>query len=200
MSMKVLFALFKDITFLDFFGCYEVLYKVNTMNIDKDLIIDFSFQSEEIKDRNQFTIKATKILPDLKPYDVLIVPGGKGTRELVNNKEYINYLKGWDKDKLLIGICTGALLIGKAGFLKDKVATTHYKNFDLLAEYCDNIVHKKLVQDDLVITTGAVTSSIDAGLYFVERYYGFENCKKIMDQIDYPVYVENKKNMLIKDK
>ena len=77
-------------------------------------------------------------------------------------------------------------VIRAAGFLKDKVATTHPNVYDLLEPYCKEVVKTRIVKDGNVITAGGVATSIDLGLYLIELFAGQEEANVVKKQIDYP--------------
>ena len=88
--------------------------------------------------------------------------------------------------KLKTSVCTGALLLGSAGFLAGKRATTHPNAFDELKPYCDAVVDQRVVDEGGVVTARGVTSSIDLGLHLVQRLAGSEARVGIAKQVDYP--------------
>ena len=88
--------------------------------------------------------------------------------------------------KLKTSVCTGALLLGSAGFLTGKHATTHPNAFDELNPYCASVVDQRVVDEEEVVTARGVTSSIDLGLHLVERLAGSEARVGIAKQMDYP--------------
>ena len=87
--------------------------------------------------------------------------------------------------KLKASVCTGALLLGAAGFLKGKRATTHPNAFEELRSHCAHVVDDRVVDDGGIMTARGVTSSIDLGLYLVERLAGAEARARIATQMDY---------------
>jgi transcriptional regulator GlxA family with amidase domain len=87
--------------------------------------------------------------------------------------------------RLKVSVCTGALLLGAAGFLKGRRATTHRTEFERLKEFCAAVVDERIVDEGDVITARGVTSSIDLGLYLCERLAGYEAKEKIRKQMDY---------------
>ena len=124
---------------------------------------------------------------DLIPrFDIIVVPGGFGTRSLQHDKAFIDWLKSADHVKLKTSVCTGALLLGAAGFLTGKHATTHQNTFDELKPYCDTVVDHRVVDEGEVVTARGVSSSIDLGLHLVERLAGRKARMSIAKQMDYP--------------
>ncbi|NWG04633.1 MAG: DJ-1/PfpI family protein, partial [Syntrophaceae bacterium] len=114
-------------------------------------------------------------------------PGGFGTRALQHDKAFMEWLRSAGPVKLKTSVCTGALLLGSAGFLAGKRATTHPNAFEELKPYCANVViDQRIVDEGEVVTAQGVTSSIDLGLYLVERMVGREARNRIAKQMDYP--------------
>tara|TARA_R110002167_G_scaffold128570_11_gene310937 strand:+ start:394 stop:858 length:465 start_codon:yes stop_codon:yes gene_type:complete len=138
-----------------------------------------------IKDGFGLEIIVDKIKPDLSDYDMIIVPGGYGTRELQYNSEFIEWLKTGRSVDYIVSICTGSLLIGAAGFLKDKTATTNFNEYMALEKYCGSVAQTRIVDDNNTITAGAVSASLDLGLYICEKLIGKEKTEEIRIAMDY---------------
>jgi cyclohexyl-isocyanide hydratase len=118
---------------------------------------------------------------------VIVVPGGFGTRALQHDKAFIQWLQSASPAKLKTSVCTGALLLGSAGFLAGKRATTHPNAFEELKPYCATVViDQRVVDEGEVVTAQGVTSSIDLGLHLAERMAGREARIRIAKQMDYP--------------
>lgn len=184
--MKIAHILFDGITFLDFVGFYEVMTNASRFEKTKDFSWDICGLHEEVTDEKGLTVKVNQIKPDLSKYDILFVPGGRGTRELRNNREFTEWLRGAKDAKYKISVCTGSLLLGAAGFLESKSATTHPKAHELLAPYCKNVLSTRIVRDGNVITGGGVATSIDLGLYTMGLFLDEQEVEQIKKQIDYP--------------
>ncbi|HEY9296019.1 MAG TPA: DJ-1/PfpI family protein, partial [Phormidium sp.] len=88
--------------------------------------------------------------------------------------------------KYKVSVCTGSLLLGAAGFLAGKIATTHPNAFTELEKYCASVVDKRIVDEGEVITARGVTSSIDLGLYLCEKFCGYDVKEQIRQRMDYP--------------
>jgi transcriptional regulator GlxA family with amidase domain len=83
-------------------------------------------------------------------------------------------------------VCTGALLIGKAGHLEGLRATTHHNAFDLLRPLCREVVtDRRIVDEGRVVTAAGVTSALDLGLHLVGKFWGDEARARIAAQIEY---------------
>ncbi|KQU24314.1 thiamine biosynthesis protein ThiJ [Bacillus sp. Leaf75] len=186
--MKVGFILFNQLTALDFIGFYDGITRLKTLGFKKDLTWDLCALSNEISDDRGITFKINKVSPDLSEYDLIFVPGGMGTRALQYDNEFINWLKTAKDVPYKVSVCTGSLLLGAAGFLRNIKATTHPNGFDLLKQYTDKVEKERIVKDSTIITGGGVATSVDLGLYICELIDGPETATKIQKQMDYPYY------------
>ncbi len=185
--MRIAFIIYDGMTALDFIGFYDPLTRL------KNIEWDISAISKEVHDGTGLRFTPTKISPDLGEYDILFVPGGYGSRKLIKNKKFINWLRTGKNCKLKVSVCTGSLLLGAAGFLKGKKATTHRKAFEELSKFC-SVVDKRIVDEGDVITARGVTSSIDLGLYICEKLAGRKVMEEVREQIDYSFSPEELKS------
>ena len=135
-----------------------------------------------MKDNLGLEIKPTKIKNSLSNYDAIIIPGGLGTRQLQTNDDFINWIKTAVNIQYKISICTGDCA---AGFLVDKKATTHFENYDSLKQYCKQVLTDRVVEDGNIITAGAVSSSIDLGLYLCKKWAGQNAANEIKTRMNY---------------
>jgi transcriptional regulator GlxA family with amidase domain len=186
--MKMAFILFDRMTTLDFIGFYDVITRLKTFNLMENVTWDLCAPNEWVTDELGVTMKVDHVLPDLAHYDLVFVPGGMGTRALRNDTDFIAWLQTAQQVKYKVSVCTGALLLGAAGFLKGKRATTHPASYDLLTPYGAEVIQDRIVKDGFVFTGGGVTTSIDLGLYLVEYFIGAEAVRKIQKTMDYPYY------------
>lgn len=184
--MKIAFVLFDGMTFLDLIGFYDVITRLRHFEATKNSCWDMCGLQEEITDELGMTVKVNQVNPDLSEYDMLFVPGGLGTRALRYDEEFINWLKKAQHVEYKISVCTGSLLLGAAGFLQNRKATTHPFSYELLEPYCKEVIKTRIVRDGKVITGGGVSTSIDLGLYVIEQFLGSEQIENIKKQMDYP--------------
>jgi cyclohexyl-isocyanide hydratase len=184
--MRIAFILFNDMTALDFVGIYDPLTRLKSMGFMSDVTWDICAREAEVRDDKGMKFVPTQVNTSLGKYDLIVVPGGFGTRELCRNLEFIAWLQTAATCKLKVSVCTGALLLGAAGFLKGRKATTHPNALEELREYCQSVVHERVVDTGDVITGGGVTSAIDVGLHVVDRLAGREAGERIRRQMDYP--------------
>ena len=132
---RVGILIFPDVEVLDFCGPYEV-FSVTRLNEERRREEPSPFEVFLIAERPEpVTVSGgMRVLPDVTitdrpPLDILVVPGGWGTRREIDNAPLINWIAGQGKEvETLTSVCTGALLLGRAGLLDGRRATTHWKS------------------------------------------------------------------------
>ncbi len=184
--MKLAFVIYNDLTLLDFTGVYDTVTRLKSMKFKTDLRWDICANTDMVRDKHGLRIIPDKVRNDLGKYDAIIVPGGMGTRSLQNDGEFVEWIVTAQGVHQKVSVCTGALILGAAGFLKGKRATTNFNEYETLKQYCSEVVEERIVEDKDVITSGAVSSSIDLGLYLCEKWAGPEARQEIKKAIDYP--------------
>jgi transcriptional regulator GlxA family with amidase domain len=184
--MKAAFIIFERMTSLDFIGFYDPVTRLKSMGFMPDFRWRICSRKPAITDDRGLGLIADSVAEPLGGYDLLFIPGGLGTRTLQHDQEFVEWLKSASSVKLKASVCTGALLLGAAGFLQGKRATTHPRALKELEPYCDAVLRERIVDDGNVITAGGVSSSLDLGLYVVERLAGGEARSAVARQMDYP--------------
>lgn len=186
--MKIAFVIYNVMTTMDFIGVYDALVRLKTMKFMPDVEWEICAHTQEVVDGTGLRITPTKAGESLAGYDMVIVPGGYGSRTLAGDNAFIAWLRTSSACRLKASVCTGSVLLGAAGFLKGKRATTHPSAFDELRPFCEEVVDKRVVDEGDVITARGVTSSIDLGLYLCEKFAGREVRERIAKQMDYQGY------------
>ena len=180
---------FSKLTFLDLIGVYDALRRVTPMGVAPGVSVTIIGAEPEIVDESGLAVRAQAVYEDLAGYDLLFLPGGVGTRPLMHDARFLQYLATWGDARPLASVCTGSLLLGAAGYLKALRATTHHNAFDALKPLCREVVtDRRIVEDGRVVTAGGVASSLDLGLYLVEKYWGAAAREKIAAQQEYTAY------------
>jgi transcriptional regulator GlxA family with amidase domain len=185
--MKIAFIIYQGMTALDFVGLYDPLTRLKNVGFMPELEWEICAYTSEVKDSSGLGFLPTKVKDPLSHYDMIIVPGGFSSRRLVDDVDFIRWLRTAKPCKLKASVCTGSLLLGAVGFLKGKKATTHGSVLDDLREYCSSVVEERIVDEGDVITAGGVTSSIDLGLYLCEKLAGGKAKERIRQQMEYPL-------------
>jgi cyclohexyl-isocyanide hydratase len=184
--VKTAFVIFDGMTVMDFIGIYDPLTRLKTMKILPQFEWNVCALSAEVADDKGLHVNADAVGKPLGGYDLLVVPGGMGTRTLQNDKAFIDWIKSAEPVKLKASVCTGALLLGAAGFLKGRRATTHPSAYEELKPYCAQVIEERVVDEGDIVTARGVTSGIDLGLHLVERFAGAEARARVAKQMDYP--------------
>ncbi|UPK45611.1 DJ-1/PfpI family protein [Paenibacillus pabuli] len=184
--MKIAFVLFDGLTFLDFAGFYDVINRLNFFEQTKGTTWETCAMTDQVTDESGLTLKVDRVKPSLAEYDLVFVPGGMGTRKLRFDEAFVGWLRQAENVPLKVSVCTGSLLMGAAGFLTGKKATTHPNVYDLLEPYAAEVIQTRIVKDGNVITAGGVATSIDLGIYVVGLLAGQEAAANVKLQIDYP--------------
>jgi cyclohexyl-isocyanide hydratase len=171
-------------TALDFIGVYDPITRLRTMGFMPDLGWEICAFSETVSDSAGLKFTPTQIKKSLKSFDFLIVPGGITSLvcQLTQDMEFMSWLKTCESCPLKASVCTGSLLLGAAGFLQGKQATSHPNAFKELSEFCATVVDRRLVDEGNVITARGVTASIDLGLYLCEKFLGYYDVPRKLDR------------------
>ena len=183
--MKLAYIIFDGITWLDLIGIYDPVSRLKSMKYFPDMSWDICSYTDTAKDNFGLEMVPTKIKNSLDDYDAIIVPGGHGTRTLQTDAEFMKWIKTAEKVNYKISICTGSLILGAAGFLKNKKATTNFLEYEALRPYCREVSTDKIVEDGNTITAGAVSSSINLGIYLCKKWAGETAAREIKKRIDF---------------
>lgn len=178
---------FARMTLLDLVGVLDPLARIVTMDVDREASIEVVSATEEAWSGFGATFSSVRTRPALDAFDVLVVAGGPETRALENDPKVAEWLRGFPENRMATSVCTGALLLGAAGRLRGKRATTHHASLDLLAKHGATAVPRtRVVRDGQLMTAGGVTSAMDLGLAIVEWLYGDEARARIAARMEYP--------------
>lgn len=185
--MKIAFILYPGLTSLDLVGAYDPLMRLKRMTFIPDLSWDLCSLTAPVADSNGLGLSPTRIGEPLVGYDLLVVPGGPGSREKVKDSDFITWLQTARSTPRVASVSSGALLLAAAGFLKDHAAATHPEARQELAQMGVTVRSERLVHDGNLITSGGATAGIDLGLYLCQLLAGEAACEAIRRQMDYPL-------------
>ena len=188
--------IFDDVEILDVAGPFEV-FAVTRLNDEQRLQQSSPFKVYLISETNkQITaIGGLRLTPDVTisecpELDLLIVPGGWGTRKESKNKILVKWIGNqFTNDRLIASVCTGSGLLGKAGLLDGRDATTHWRAFDFLQESAPKARILKNVRFTLtepIFTSAGVSAGIDLALRIVSHVFGTEVGQATARQMEYP--------------
>lgn len=189
--------IFDNVEVLDFAGPFEVFSRTRTVPGPE------SRRTDDSAPFHVFTVAKSKdpvtatgglvVVPhhdfsDAPRIDLLVVPGGFGTRPLLHDEETLDWIRRTAAAaRQVTSVCTGSLLLGQAGLLDGKKATTHWAALDLMESLGTGAqVQRDLrVVDDGIITSAGVASGIDMAFYVVERLCGQEIADETARYIEY---------------
>lgn len=186
--MKIAFIVYDNLTLLDFAGAYDPLTRLKTMGFVPDLSWDVCARSDRIRSSEGAVLVPDKISCDLSAYDYVIVPGGDGIKDLMKDPEFLKWISVVSGTTTVAAVCGGSLLLGAAGMLKGKRATTHPQLARFLKNFAAEVVSDRIADEGNIVTAGGVTASIDLGLWLCERVAGPGAREKIQAQMDYHGY------------
>jgi transcriptional regulator GlxA family with amidase domain len=197
--------IFPEVEVLDFCGPFEVF---STARLDEDRRREEGSPYEVVLVAEAMgVVTATgglKVVPDhtldeCPPLDVLVVPGGWGTRRLVADARLLAWLAERARQvETLTSVCTGAMLLGQAGLLDGKRATTHWKFLDWMRESfpaVSVVADQHVVEDGDVLTSAGISAGIDLALRVVARHHGEAIARATARHMEYPYPEDNRRRV-----
>jgi transcriptional regulator GlxA family with amidase domain len=185
----VAILIFDDVEVLDFAGPFEVF------NVAGEVVEPSPFYTytvglkSPIKARGQLSINPHYTVENCPRPDILLIPGGDGRRVAMHDPHTLEWVRQQaDHAELLLTVCTGAFILGKAGLLGDLPVTTHHSRFDeFRATFPQNeiIEDERFVDNGKIITSGGISAGIDMSLHVVERLLGTEALIKVVTEMEY---------------
>jgi putative intracellular protease/amidase len=180
--MDIAIPIFDRFTALDAIGPYEVLSRLPDARV--------TFIAKETgpykTDNGMLSIVAEARLDDLPHPDVVMVPGGTGTRPLMHDEPILDWIRtAHETSTYTTSVCTGSLLLGAAGVLDGLDATTHWLELETLGELGARSTGKRVVEQGKVITAAGVSSGIDMALLLASRIAGDQFAQGIQLLIEY---------------
>jgi transcriptional regulator GlxA family with amidase domain len=179
---------FDDAEELDFVGPWEVFGMARKLRDQGDRVLLLAERDAPVR-----CAKLLRVLPDLTfaqapRLDVLLVPGGIGTRREVKNPATIDFLRRAGAEaQWVTSVCTGSLLLHEAGFARGKRVTTHWTFIEQLRNRGEVTVveNERYVVDGNLVTSAGVSAGIDMALWLAGQIWGEEFARKVQKQIEY---------------
>lgn len=182
--MRIAFILYDGMTALDFVGAYDPISRMKTLNLLPELELDVCSLSETVTDSTGLVLKAGKVAPSLAGYDMIVVAGGPGSRKMMVDEVFLDWVRSAAPCRYKAAACTGSLILGAAGFLEGHTAGTRRDAQDLLKQYC-SVADDRVVVSDGVITSRGCATSLDLGVYLCEMLVGSKARALICEKMDY---------------
>jgi cyclohexyl-isocyanide hydratase len=181
MTLQIGFLVFPQVQQLDLTGPHDVLASLpgaTTHLIWKT--------RDPVTSSNGLLLTPTTTYGDCPPLDVICVPGGGGVTNLMQDIQTIEFVRKQAAGaRYITSVCTGALLLGAAGLLRGRRATTHWAFHTLLEPLGAIPTHGRVVRDGNLITGGGVTAGIDFGLTVAAELAGVEEAQAIQLELEY---------------
>ncbi|WP_229955209.1 DJ-1/PfpI family protein [Parasphingorhabdus litoris] len=177
----IVFLLFDGITQLDFTGPAQFLARM------PGAVVHTAAKAvQPIQTDSGFAMLPSTSLADCPPADLLCVPGGFGTRDVMQDEETLQFLRDQaSKAQYITSVCTGSLALGAAGLLEGKRATSHWAYTSLLEKFGATYEPARVVKDGNVITAGGVTSGIDFALTVIAEIAGQQFAEAVQLGLEY---------------
>jgi transcriptional regulator GlxA family with amidase domain len=180
--MQIAILIFDGLTALDAIGPYEVLSRLP----DAELRFVAKQAGPVRTDTGALGVQADLAIADLDDPEVVVVPGGPGSRPLMGDPEVLEWLRtAHGGSTWTTSVCTGALVLGAAGILDGKRATTHWAFVERLPEFGAEPLTARVVEDGKVITAAGVSAGIDMALTLASRLAGDQVAQAIQLGIEY---------------
>jgi transcriptional regulator GlxA family with amidase domain len=180
--MQIAIPLFDRLTALDAVGPYEVLSRLPGASVHFVAAEPGVYRT----DTRALGLTADLGYDELRSPDVLVFPGGYGTRALITDEPTLAWVRGaHEGSRYTTSVCTGSLVLGAAGLLDGLEATTHWAAMDLLERFGARAVERRVVEQGKVITAAGVSAGIDMALVLADRIAGPEVAQAIQLAIEY---------------
>lgn len=180
--MRIAILIFDGLTALDAVGPYEVLGRIP----GAELRFVAPERGEKRTDTGRLALTADLSLDELSDPAVLVIPGGEGNRPLLEDERVLDWVRAAHASSTwTTSVCTGSLVLGAAGLLEGRRATSHWAYRERLREYGADPVAERVVVDGKLITAAGVSAGIDMGLTLAARLAGDEVARAIQLAIEY---------------
>jgi len=179
--MKIAILLFDNYTALDVVGPYEVLSRLPNAKV-----CFAGIEKKGYKDAYGLTVQADYTLDEISQADILLIPGGFGIDNLLNNPKIIDWIRQIDQTTVwTVSVCSGSLLLAAAGLLDGKNCTTHWRRKEQLKKYNVVVKDERYVQDGKMVTSAGVSAGIDMALYLTSKIISDKMAMAIQLAIEY---------------
>jgi transcriptional regulator GlxA family with amidase domain len=187
--MRIGILLFEGAEELDWAGPWEVLTAWGRRPEDGVEVLTLARSTEPVVCAKGLRVLPDRTVEDAGELDVVLVPGGQGTRELIGDAATHDWLRGLAEGGTLVtSVCTGSLMLAGAGLLRNRPATTWWGALDRLAELDDTIEVRpddRFVDSGEIVTAAGVSAGIDMALHLVARLDSVERAREVRRYIQY---------------
>lgn len=190
MPLTVGILLFDEVEVLDFAGPFEVFSVTGRRtNLEAFRVVAVAERPGPVTARNGLSVNPAHSFAECPPLDILVVPGGFGTRALLKRPEVLHWVATRAAEaQLVLSVCTGALVLGAAGLLNGQSATTHHLAIEELRSAAPTAtVHpdRRIVDNGRVILSAGVSAGIDMSLHVVAKLFGTDVARETARYMEY---------------
>lgn len=179
--ISIAFLVYPNVTQLDLTGPAQVLSRLG--NVTLNLVWK---TTDPVPTDAGFALLPTATFKEIEAVDILCVPGGLGTMDVMTDQQALTWLQNVSAEaKWVTSVCTGSLILGAAGLLKGYKSACHWASIDQLAFFGAIPVRERIVEDRNRLSGGGVTSGIDFALALAARMRGEDFARFIQLSIEY---------------
>ncbi|WP_025126308.1 isonitrile hydratase [Pseudomonas sp. PH1b] len=181
MTVQIGFLLFPEVQQLDLTGPHDVLASL------PDVQVHLIWKAPgPVVASSGLVLQATTSVADCPPLDVICIPGGAGVGALMEDPQTLAFIRQQAAQaRYVTSVCTGSLVLGAAGLLQGKRATTHWAYHELLAPLGAIPVHERVVRDGNLLTGGGITAGIDFALTLAAELFDAATAQRVQLQLEY---------------
>lgn len=188
MKRSIAIVIFEEVEELDFVGPWEIFSYLRSLEPDTCDVFTVSEHGGVVRCAKGLRVVADWSFETAPKADIVLVPGGWGTRGEVDNPRMIDYIRrAGETGEIATSVCTGAFLLERAGLLGGKRATTHWRSLDRLRALgtVEVVEGQRWVDEGAVVTSSGVSAGIDMALYLVGRLWGPEAARRVQKGVEY---------------
>ncbi|MCS7069931.1 MAG: DJ-1/PfpI family protein [Anaerolinea sp.] len=190
MPRHVAILIFPDVEVLDFAGPFEIFSVARLEDGSQPFsVYTVAETTAPVAARNNLIVTPHHTIYECPPPDIVVIPGGRGTRALLQNESILTWIRQVDASaELTTSVCTGSLLLARAGLLDGLRATTHHSAFDELAAIpaaVEIVRDVRYVDNGRIITSAGVQAGMDMALHVIARLHGEAIARQTAAYIEY---------------
>ena len=186
--------IFDEVEVLDFCGPFEVFSVARPEGVDDDTarlfqVFTVAERDETVACRGGLLVKPHHTFENAPQFDVIVVPGGRGTRRERHNQKLLAWIEAQDaRTEFTLSVCTGAFLLAEKGLLDGKRATTHWGSIDFMRETYPQVAmleNTRFVDEGRIVTSAGVSAGIDMSLHVVAKLHGQNTAEWTAQRMEY---------------
>ncbi|HEX2854180.1 MAG TPA: DJ-1/PfpI family protein [Opitutaceae bacterium] len=190
MKRNIAILIFDEVEVLDFAGPFEVFGAADELaGGDTFSVFTVAESPGTVRARHGLKIVPTQTIESCPALDLLVIPGGLGTRPLLGKPALLEWIRVKTKRaEIILSVCTGALVLAKAGLLDGLRVTTHHHGVGLLRDLAPTATvdtSARFHDNGKIITSAGISAGLDASLHVVERLLGSEAARRTADYMEY---------------